>query len=236
MLKKMMVAALVLGTSGVAWAQDAEEEEEEERDDGTSRDPYDTYNPELKPEPPEVDLPDPRVETRTLAGVGSGVAYASRGVAEAGGALSFSVANDVLAFAADPMIGYFVLDNFQLSGILGYRHVGVEDDSSNQFSLMIEPSVHLPINNSLFWLGGIGAGAVLADNIDNDPDVDAGAALAPRTGIQILVGRSGLVNFGARYSMILTGIDATTAPPLEGAAVVAFANTFDVQAGYTIMF
>jgi hypothetical protein len=53
--------------------------------------------------------------------------------------------------------------------------------------------------------------------------------------VQILLGRSGLLNLGARYSAVFSDVD-TRVGPLEGQAVLAFANTFDIQAGYTVMF
>ncbi|MEZ4238968.1 MAG: hypothetical protein R3F59_23010 [Myxococcota bacterium] len=183
MLKRvMMVAVLALGTSGVAFADDTDRDNA----DGTSNDLSDSVDPDLKPDAPGIDLPNPARDTKALAGVGAKTGYASRAVGEAGGSMSFALSNDVTTFSADPMVGYFLFDNLELSGIAGIRHLSVDNDSVNQFSLMLEPSVHVPINNSLFWVGGIGGGIALADNVDDNPDLDAGAALAPRTGLQVL--------------------------------------------------
>jgi hypothetical protein len=194
-----------------------------------------TFDPDTKPEPPTPELPNPAEDTRNYAGVGSSVAYAERGVGEFGGSATFALTNDVVSFSADPTLGYFLYDNLQASAILGFRHLTLDDNSSNRFSLMVEPSLHVPVNDGVFWVVGVGTGLALGDDVDDDPAVEAGFVVAPRGGIQLMVGRSGLVNFGARYSAILSGVSADV-EPLEGVAVLAFANTFDVQAGYTVMF
>ena len=193
----------------------------------------DTFDPDVKPEAPRPELPDAD-GTEVYAGVGSGVAYSTQGTGEFGGAMSFATSPDVLSFSADPMVGYFVFDNIQLSGILGYRHVTVDDASSNRFSALVEPSLHLPITNGLFWAGGLGMGAAFTDGIVDDR-FTGGVALAPRTGLQVLIGRSGLLNVGGRYSMVFSDVD-TDLEPATGQATLVFANTFEIQAGYTVMF
>lgn len=193
-----------------------------------------TFDPDPKPEPPTVDLPNPAEDTETYAGVGSGIAYAERGVGEFGGSMSVSFSPDASIVSADPSIGYFLFDNFQLSGILGVRYVNVDGADSTRFSALAEPSLHLPINDGLFWVGGLGVGGAVA-NASNFDGTQVGLALAPRTGVQLLVGRSGLLNLGVRYSAVFSEVEADL-EPLEGQAVLGFRNSFDVQAGYTVMF
>jgi hypothetical protein len=228
----------LLAFAPVAWAQEPDEEEEdtnEEEDEEEGTRPGDTFDPDNKPDAPTVDLPNPAEETRALAGVGSETAYSERGTGEFGGSVAFALANEITSFSADPMIGYFLWDNLQLSAILGVRHLRVEDNSSNAFSVMLEPSGHFPFNDALFGVVGMGVGTALGDNVDDDPGLEAGFALAPRVGAQFLIGRSGLLNVNARYSIVLSDLDTRVAP-LEGQAVLAFGNTFDVGAGYTVMF
>jgi hypothetical protein len=192
---------------------------------------------DVKPEAPSPEMANPMEDTVAYAGVGSSTAYSERGVAEFGGSGSFALSNDVTTFSADPMLGYFLWDNIQLSGVLGVRHLTVQGDSSNRFSLMAEPSLHIPLTSedSVFWVGGLGAGVALGDDVDDDPRFEMGLALAPRTGVQILLGRSGLLNVGARYSLVLSDVKAQVGA-FDGQAALAFANTFDIQAGYTVMF
>jgi hypothetical protein len=223
-------AALGLLPAGFAFAQEPDPNPEPIE----GEDPNDD---DVKPEAPTPDLPNPTEDTVTYAGVGSDTAYSERGVGEFGGSASFALSNDVTNLSADPMIGYFLWDNLQLSGIIGVRHLSVENENSNRFSVMAEPSVHIPITqeDNLFWMGGIGVGAAFGNDVDNDPGIEAGMAFAPRTGVQFLLGRSGLLNLGARYSAVFSDVD-TRVGPLQGQAVLAFANTFDIQAGYTVMF
>jgi hypothetical protein len=236
--------ALVVGLSvaNIALAQDDDERDQEE-EDARGGDLEDTFDPDNKPDAPTVDIPDPSDEVQSLAGVGSGVAYASRGTGEFGGSFSFALANDVTNLSADPSIGWFLWDNIELSGIIGIRHTSVSADAvavdgrsqTNQFNFLIEPSAHIPFNDGLFWAVGLGGGLALADNVDDDSGLEAGFALAPRTGLQFLVGRSGLLNLGGRYTMVLSNVESDV-DALDGAAVLAFANVFDIQAGYTVMF
>jgi len=212
-------------------------------EDDDENDVEDTFDPDLKPEAPMVDVPNPADDVEANAGMGSGIAYARRGTGEFGGSFSFALANDVTNLSADPSIGWFLWDNLELSGIIGVRHTSVAADSvsadmrsqTNQFNFLVEPSAHIPFNDALFWAVGVGGGLALADNVDDDPGLESGFALAPRTGLQFLVGRSGLLNLGGRYTAVFTDIEPEVRP-LDGAAVLAFANVFDIQAGYTVMF
>lgn len=192
-----------------------------------------SFDPDYKPDAPEVDVPDPFTGIRSYAGVGSPWAYATAGVGEIGGSVAFSTSFDATTFAADPQIGYFLWDNIQLKAILSIRHLSVQGESANRFGAMLEPSAHLPINDGLFWFGGIGAGVALADHVG--PGVVTGLEIAPRTGLQVLVGRSGLLNLGVRYSALLSGVQTDFSLP-QGQAILAFVNTLDLQAGYTVMF
>jgi hypothetical protein len=206
-------------------------------DDGTQPDPNGSdqspASPAPKPDAPTPQVPNPAKDVQTYAGVGSDVAYGDRGVGEFGGSLGLSASNDVLNVTADPTVGYFAWDNIEFSAILGGRHLTIENTHANQLSLLVEPSVHLPINDGLFWFGGLGLGAALVDTSQND--LVAGFDMAPRTGFQILLGRSGLLDLGARYNMVFSSADVQVTPA-GGETLLAFVNTFDLQAGYTVMF
>lgn len=186
-----------------------------------------------QPEPPSPEVPG-RDDVRSYAGMGSGIAYAEAGVAEFGGSASLSAGTDFTSVAADPMIGYFPWDNVELSAIIGVRILNLEDTTRSQYTALLEPSLHIPVGDTFFIFGGIGAGLGVAPTPDQ---TYTGFALAPRLGGQFLVGRSGLLNLGARYSMTFASADVDTdLGPFVGNAVLAFVNTFDVQAGYTVMF
>lgn len=153
-------------------------------------------------------------------------------MSEAGGSLALSTSNGVMTFSADPTVGYFVVDNVELSGTFGLRHVTVEGENSNQFSLIGEPSIHLPINEQLYWFAGLGLGIALVDT--SQSTYDLGLAFAPRGGVQILFGRSGLLNLGMRYAAVLSDVDRTSSA--GHGTVLAVVPAFDIQAGYTVIF
>jgi len=187
----------------------------------------------VAPVPPKPEIPDPN--PREYVGVGSTIAYSRSGVVEVGGAMSLSAANNFTSFSADPMIGYFIINNLELSGILGFQSFAVDGaDTQSRFSLLVEPSFHYPFTNEVFgaigWGGGI---ALLSGNPEGGTDV--GFAMVPRAGFQFLVGRSGLLNFGVRYVMMFTDVD-TNSTAFEGRSVLSFENSFDVTIGYTAMF
>jgi hypothetical protein len=111
----------------------------------------------------------------------------------------------------------------------------VEGEAVSSYSALLEPSVHVPFNEGVFWVLGMGAGAAYTDVLT--PELAAGFAMAPRTGLQLLLGRSGIFNIGARDTLIFSEVEITEdGDPYEGQTVLAFANAFDVQAGYTVMF
>jgi opacity protein-like surface antigen len=192
-----------------------------------------TTDPDVKPEAPDVDVPNLVDDVKTYAGVGSDTAYGEQGVVELGGSFGLSAAENSFGISADPFIGYFLIDNIELGATLGVRHSSVGGENANQFALLVEPSFHVPINDGMHYFIGLGIGGALVDTSVTDSDI--GVAFAPRTGLQFLIGRSGLLNVGARYSIVLSDVDAQVGVN-GGETVLAFDNTFDVQAGYTIMF
>jgi opacity protein-like surface antigen len=187
----------------------------------------------VKPDAPDVDVPNLVEDVKTYAGVGSNTAYGEQGVVELGGSFGLSAAQNSFAVSADPFIGYFVVDNIELGATLGVRHASVGGENSNQFALLVEPSFHVPINDGFHYFIGLGIGAALVDTSVTDSEL--GLALAPRTGVQFLIGRSGILNVGGRYSVVLSDVDSAVNLG-GGETVLAFRNTFDLQAGYTIMF
>ncbi len=194
-----------------------------------------TFSEDVKPEPPGLN-PSGAGEVRTYAGVGGGIAYAERGVGEFGGSIGFSSSPGVRSLSADPSVGFFIFDNVQLSAIAGYQHVNLDgEDASNRLSLIFEPSLHTPFNDTLFFALGLGVGPALTDGQADDGSWVGGVAIAPRTGLQLLVGRSGILNLGVRYSAVISGVDADV-QVAGGQAILSFVNTLDVQTGYTVMF
>jgi opacity protein-like surface antigen len=171
------------------------------------------------------------------AGIGGDQAYGRAGVLELGGFANLTSATDYFAIGLSPTIGYFFMDNFQLSAIVNLTYTsltttlnGVEEDqSSTQLMLLAEPSVHLPFSRSLYGFLGVGFG-LASQSVDPGDSAGAGFAIAPRLGINVMVGRSGIL------TPALQGVYQTTeAIQTPQGAVVAVKSSFGLNVGYTVM-
>jgi hypothetical protein len=173
------------------------------------------------------------------AGIGGTQAYARAGVLELGGFANLTSATDYLSIGFSPTIGWFFMDNFELSAIVSINHVSqtVAEVELQQTLVMLlaEPSVHIPFSESVYGFLGLGFGIASQSSDSDDPNVtteDAGAgfAFAPRLGINVMVGRSGI------FTPALQGLYQTTeAVSTPQGGVVAVKSSFGVQAGYTVM-
>lgn len=218
------VGVLVL-SSGSAWAQG--------NDDtvgaGQPSSELPTPRSDNDPRPPVASPMTPNVGgVVKQAGVGGPTAYGRTGVVELGGSAGFSAADNYTRFELSPSVGYFVADNLQMSvlGVFNYFNLDdavVGDSSATEFKLLLEPSYHLPFSNSLFGFLGLGAGA-------NYISEDVGFAVQPRLGVNVLVGRSGVLTpaFNVAYSTV----DAVRT---GAGTLLAVRTTYGVNIGYTVM-
>jgi hypothetical protein len=166
-------------------------------------DENDTYSDVAPPPSAPTNLPAPESDDDPLppvaattpppggvveqAGVGGITGYGRPGVLELGGSAGFTAAGSFSQVKVSPTVGYFVSDNLQLSGILGLSHVNTDEDSATLFSLLVEPSYHMPFNRRVFGFMGLGMGGAHAN------ESGFGFAVAPRLGANIMVGRSGVL-------------------------------------------
>jgi hypothetical protein len=164
------------------------------------------------------------------AGVGGAVGYGRAGVLELGGSAGLTLAGDIRALNFSPSVGWFLIDNFELSAILDVTNLKAGSESATLWSAMLEPSFHLPFNRSMFGFVGMGIGAAY------QRDLGAGMAVAPRIGMDFLVGRSGVLRPSLSYeytthdSMASVGPDGTTSVTL-----VAISSALRFNVGYTAM-
>jgi hypothetical protein len=158
------------------------------------------------------------------AGVGGPTAYGRRGVVELGGSASFTTASTLTSFSVNPSIGWFFVDNFELSAILGAQYSNVMGQSSAFLTALAEPSYHLPFSNSIFGFVGVGMG------VGYVTDVGTGFALAPRIGANFLIGRSGVLSPAAFLNYSTAGLSG------DGRGTTLRVNaTYGAQVGYTVM-
>ena len=152
------------------------------------------------------------------AGIGGKVAYARSGVVELGGGLSWRSGSDAARLTLSPQVGYFLTNNFELSGLV---HLETKGTRSEKVTALIEPSVHLPLMETLFGFVGLGLGASYQDRL-------VGVALAPRVGANVMVGRSGILtpSFGGTLATQRKASDPT---------LLAASWQFNLNVGYSVM-
>jgi len=162
------------------------------------------------------------------AGVGGTTGYARAGVLELGGSLSVNIAGGLRQFTIAPSIGWFFTDNIEISAILNVNYAstitsGVRTSGSS-FSILAEPSYHLPLSRTLFAFLGVGMGVAYADG------PGAGFALAPRLGMNLMVGRSGVFTPALQFLYSTSDVIQTSQGTL-----IAGNTSFGFNAGYTVM-
>ncbi|HEY5924411.1 MAG TPA: hypothetical protein VIV11_22190 [Kofleriaceae bacterium] len=164
------------------------------------------------------------------AGVGGTVGYGRAGVLELGGAAGLTIAQDIRAVNFSPSIGWFLVDNIELSAILDVTNLKAGSQSATLWSALLEPSIHIPFNRMMFGFIGMGVGAAYVT------DVGTGLAVAPRIGLDFLVGRSGILRPSLAYEY--TTHEAMGSVDGEGNAnltLVAISSTLRFNIGYSTM-
>ena len=166
------------------------------------------------------------------AGIGSEVGYGRAGVLELGGFFGLNAAQNVRDINFSPMFGWFLVDNLELSAIGAVTNIKSGMDSTTMLSAMIEPSLHLPINRSLFGFLGMGVGAAYIDR----PGLGTGLAVAPRVGMNLMIGRSGILTPSLTYEYTTHDTSAMLGPNgTEDVTLVAISSAVRVNVGYTVM-
>lgn len=158
------------------------------------------------------------------AGVGGTTAYGRAGVLELGGNIGFNIASGQSSVSISPTIGWFFADNLQISGIFSYRYNNVGGQDAHSLQILAEPSVHIPFSRTLFGFVGVGLGLSYVDA------AGAGFALAPRLGVNIAVGRSGILTPALNFSYATNDVVQT-----PNGALLAVSTSFGANIGYTVM-
>jgi hypothetical protein len=162
------------------------------------------------------------------AGIGGVVGYGRAGVLELGGSAGFAFASDYRSINFAPTIGWFLADNFEISAIVSIANIKAGDaKSSTLWSALLEPSYHIPFNRSVFGFLGLGAGAAHVTGLGT------GFAVAPRLGMNMMVGRSGVLtpSVSYQYTTINTDMSGTN----NDVTVVAVTGAVMFNIGYTAM-
>jgi hypothetical protein len=200
-------------------------------------DPNSAPNDGDLPAPRSDDDPSPEVATPTSggfveqAGIGGATGYGRAGVLELGGSAGFRLGSDFSQVNVSPSVGWFIADNFQVSGIIDLGYISAEDaDGSTAdatvFTAIVEPSYHLPFTRSIFGFLGLGVGGSYVS------DLGGGFVTAPRVGANFLVGRSGLLTPSLSWQYTTHDVMEDEVDNQTTAAVSSAAR---LNVGYTVM-
>lgn len=238
------LSALLLTTAGLAVPSVAFGAEGDDVDnDGADEEVTQPASPMAKPN--DGDLPEaksdndaqPEVATPGVpsggivkqAGVGGQTGYGRAGVLELGGSASFRAGDGFTQAAVAPSIGWFIADNFQLSGMFDLGYVETDGDSVMLTSLLVEPSYHIPFNRSVFGFLGIGLGGAHVE------DLGLGFATAPRIGMNVLVGRSGILTPSLSWQYTTHDTETMATGENETTTTLAVSSAARFNIGYTVM-
>lgn len=189
--------------------------------------PESTHEPAPPVPTPSVPGLNPPVEQ---AGIGSNVGYGRAGVLELGGFFGLNVAQKVRDLDFSPTIGWFLVNNLEASLILSITNIKDNMNEATMWSALVEPSFHIPFNRSVFGFLGMGVGAAYITNLG------AGVSVAPRIGMNIMVGRSGILTPSLSYQYTTHNADAMlNANGTEDVTLVAISSALRVNVGYTVM-
>ena len=175
---------------------------------------------------PAVDVDANVVEQ---AGIGGETAYGRAGVLELGGNAGMMLAPGFRNINVSPMLGWFVSDNFEVSGIVGVSNIKAGDQSSTVWSSLVEPSYHVPFNRSTFGFIGMGIGAAYVS------ELGAGLAVAPRIGMNVMVGRSAVLTPSLSYEYTTHNADTLDEEMAKNVTLVAVSSALRINIGYTAM-
>jgi hypothetical protein len=178
-----------------------------------------------KPAVPTLTAGDKTPSVVEQAGVGGPVAYGRGGVLELGGGLTWSQTTNDTLLAVTPTIGWFFADNLEVSAIAQVNYNRLSGAAAQTYVTgLIEPSVHVPVSDTTFLFGGWGFGATY------NRGVGTGFAMAPRLGMNVLVGRSGILTPSATMNW-----SSNSAIQTPQGTLVAVSTTWGANIGYTVM-
>ena len=159
------------------------------------------------------------------AGVGSEVAYGRSGVLELGGAFNFNGIGSQSSLSLTPSIGWFVVDNVELSALVRVTNSTQASGSrATSVTALFEPSVHLPFTDGAFVFAGLGVGGAYLNG------VGGGIAVEPRIGADVMIGRSGVLKPSVGYNLT-----STSAQTVKGGTLLAFDGGATANIGYSVM-
>ena len=155
---------------------------------------------------------------------GNLVGYGRPGMNELGGSAGLTVASGLHGVGVAPSFGRFVADDIELSAIVGGVALDAGGRSATLWSMLGEPSYHVPLTPTIRGLLGMGIGVLYERALGTQ------LAVVPRIGVSFLTGGCGVITPALAYTYVTHA--ASAAQP--DVAVPAAASTLQLQIGYAV--
>ena len=142
--KTLLTLAVLAPTAAFAQSADGTVTDEHVPQSDAPPTPTNQLPPVASDHDPAPPVPTPTIPGITgdvieQAGVGGSVGYGRTGVLELGGAAGLTIAQDMRAVNFSPSVGFFIVDNFELSAILDATNLKAGSESANIWSALAEP-------------------------------------------------------------------------------------------------
>ena len=239
-VRPIVVAALALGVGVAVGAPapfvraDSAAESQKAAADASVKPPFDPASPSAKAEATdakggakanEVVRAKEGAKTALPSVAGRPVRrYAEQGILELGGNVTLVKASAFTQVGAAPSFGWFFIDYVQLSLLPTVDYVKAANaDAKARYSVLLEPSFHIQIVDVVFGFFGAGTGVAY------ESSTGVGLAVAPRTGLNLLIGGSGVLT--AAFSFVYT---ATKRTAIEDGSTSPHTSTLGAQLGYSV--
>lgn len=152
--------------------------------------------------------------------------YGRAGALELGASAGLVVASGFRAVSVAPTFGAFISDHLRISGIASVASFKAGASSTTLWSALGEVGYHNPLGPAAFWFIAGGAGVTYAT------DMSAGLIVAPRIGINVLVGTHGVLTPSLAYEY--TTLDAPTDAAVSDVTKAAVGSIVRANLGYAI--
>ncbi len=153
--------------------------------------------------------------------------YGHEGTFEAGASAGLAIGQGSQGFSVTPSIGKFIGDNFAMTAMMDVTTLFAGGASATSVAALIEPSLHVPFKPTMSGFIGMGIGASYVSPLGT------AIAVAPHLGMNILIGKSGILRPSLTYMytthdpMAAAGKDGTT-----NVTYVAIASAVRFNIGY----
>lgn len=122
--------------------------------------------------------------------------YGHAGNIVVGVAAGATLASDVRDVSVTPGVGWFVAERFAVAATVSLARLDTGAQAATLWSMLAEPSYHLALDDRTFAVVGMGVGAAYVHALGT------GLAVAPRIGVEFVVGRALVITPALAYTYV----------------------------------